>query len=47
MDYMYMYIIYCNSLVLKNLASLKWGSFPVVHYKDKYFKNEGCFYHRI
>ena len=47
MCYMYMYINYCNSLVLKKLESLKWGSFLVVHYKDKYLKNEGCFYHRI
>ena len=27
--------------------SLKCGSFLVVHYNKKYFKNEGCFYHRI
>ena len=39
--------LYCNSLVLKKLESLKWGSFLVVHYNKKYLKNEGCFYHRI
>ena len=43
----HVYVYYCNSLVLKKLESLKWGSFLVVHYKDKYLKNEGCFYHRI
>ena len=44
---LHVYVYYCNSLVLKKLESLKWDSFLVVHYKDKYFKNEGCFYHRI
>ena len=44
---LHVYVYYCNSLVLKKLESLKWGSFLVVHYKDKYLKNEGCFYHRI
>ena len=39
--------LYCNSLVLKKLESLKCGSFLVVHYNKKYLKNEGCFYHRI
>ena len=43
----HVYVYYCNSLALKKLESLKWDSFLVVHYKDKYFKNEGCFYHRI
>ena len=42
-----LHVHYCNGLVLKKLESLKWGSFLVVHYKDKYLKNEGCFYHRI
>ena len=41
------YVCYCNSLVLKKLESLKWGCFLEVHYKDKYLKNEGCFYRRI
>ena len=44
---LHVYVYYCNSLVLKKLESLKWGSFLVVHYKDKYLKNEGCFYHQI
>ena len=44
---LHVYVYYCNSLVLKKLESLKWGSFLVVHYKDKYLKNEVCFYHRI
>ena len=43
----HVYVYYCNSLVLKKLESLKWGSFLVVHYNKKYLKNEGCFYHRI
>ena len=42
-----LHVYYCNSLVLKKLESLKWDSFLVVHYKDKYLKNEDCFYHRI
>ena len=33
-----MYYMYCNSLVLKKLESLKWGSFRVVHYDEKYLK---------
>ena len=44
---LHVYVYYCDSLVLKKLESLKWGSLLVVHYKDKYLKNEGCFYHRI
>ena len=44
---LHVYLYYCNSLVLKKLKSLKWGSFLEVHYKDKYLKNEGCFYHWI
>ena len=44
----HVYVYYCNSLVLKKKQeSLRWGSFVVVHYKDKYLKNEGCFYYRI
>ena len=39
--------MYRNSLVLKKLESLKSGSFLVVHYNEKYLKNDGCFYHRI
>ena len=42
-----MYYMYRNSLVLKKLESLKSGSFLVVHYNEKYLKNDGCFYHRI
>ena len=44
---LHVYVYYCNSLVLKKLESLKWGSFLVVHYNKKYLKNERCFYHRI
>ena len=44
---LHVYVYYCNSLVLKKLESLKWGSVLGVHYKDKYLKNKGCFYHRI
>ena len=32
---LHVYVYYCNSLVLKKLESLKWGSFLVLHYKDK------------
>ena len=42
-----MYYMYRNSLVLKKLESLKSGSFLVVHYNEKYLKNDGCYYHRI
>ena len=46
MYHTYMYII-VTAWFWKKLQSLKWGSFLEVRYKDKYLKNEGCFYHRI